>query len=181
LSSLREPTRGTGRREQGSSRGGSLVEFALVVSLIFVPMLAGLASVGMSMVMAMQAANLNATAGQMFSTGIDFTQASNQTMLQTTVAGGLNTISSAGGVVILSEIDGTGTGATCSTPILISLGTGAPVGKTSQCANVVAAMTPSLGAGQSIYLAETYYNNPLFTWVFAPAGTGTGIYVKAVF
>lgn len=170
------------RRER---RGSALVEFALVGTFIFLPMLAGLATVGMSMTMAMQAANLNASAGQMFSYGVDFTQPANISIVQT-MAGSLQTSTSGGGVVILSEIDDTSNGYVCSNQVTIQI---SPVGNggTSQyCSGGAAtgafmALMP-MAVGQTAYVAETYYTPPQsFNWAFAPTGTGTGIYVKAIF
>ena len=40
---------------------------------------------------------------------------------------------------------------------------------------------PGMAPGQVAYLAESYFNNSQFAWVFAPTGTGTGIYVKALY
>ncbi len=161
-----------------------MLEFVLAGTFIFLPMLAGLATVGMSMVQANQVANLNSTAGQMFSSGTDFTQAGNVGILQK-IAGTLQTSGSGGGVVFLSEIDYSSSGGyVCSNQITIQIGTGGT--GTSQyvpggLVGSFAALMPGMTNGQTAYLAETYYNNPQFTWAFAPSGTGTGIYVKAVF
>ena len=169
---VKDPQRRDKRR-----RGSAILEFVLAGTFIFLPMLAGLATVGMSMMSANQVASLNTSAGQMFSTGVDFTDADNVNILQK-IAGTLNTNSSGGGVVILTEIDDTGSGPVCATPITIQIGAGGT--GTSGCAAVTALMSGMLN-GQIAYLAETYYNNPQFSWAFAPAGTGSGIYVKAVF
>jgi hypothetical protein len=40
---------------------------------------------------------------------------------------------------------------------------------------------PMTVVGQIAYVAESYYNNPQLAWAFAPAGTNTGIYQKAIF
>jgi len=169
------------RRER---RGSALVEFALVGTFIFVPLLAGLATVGMSMTAAMQAANLNASAGQMFSYGVDFTQPANQSIVKA-MAGSLQTNASGGGVVILSRIDDTSNGYVCSTQITIQISTGGNGGTSQYCSGGAAtgaftALMPMV-LGQTAYVAETYYSNPQFAWAFAPTGTGTGIYTKAIF
>ncbi len=39
---------------------------------------------------------------------------------------------------------------------------------------------PGMAVGQVAYVAEAYYNNPQFTWAFAPTGTPTGIYVEGL-
>lgn len=169
------------RRATKTRRGSAIVEFTLVGSFIFLPMLAGLATVGMNMVTAMQVAGLNASAGQMLASGVDFSLPANQTLLQT-LAGSLNTSSSGSGVVIVSEIDQTSAGPVCSSQILIPLngGTNAskyvPAGTVTDFTNLI-----TLVPGQSAFLAETYYNNPQLNWSLAPTGTGTGIYVKNIF
>jgi Flp pilus assembly protein TadG len=169
------------RRER---RGSALVEFALVGTFIFLPLLAGLATVGMSMTTAMQAANLNASAGQMFSYGVDFTQGANVNILQT-MAGSLQTSTSGGGVVILSKIDDTtSNGYVCSNQITITIGTGGNGGTSQYCSGGAATPPFTMVPGQTAYVAETYYTPPQsFNWAFAPAGTGKkpAIYEKAIF
>jgi hypothetical protein len=175
-----------GQRPNQHKRGSALIEFALVGTFIFLPLLAGLASVGMNMVTAMQAANLNSSAGQMFSAGWDFTQPVNQSMLQA-MAGTLQTSTSGGGVIILSEVQyTTNAGYACTGQTTITIGNGGPAGPSKYepgCADngSFATLMPMSVNGQTAYLAETFYNNPAFAWVFAPAGTSTGIYEVAVF
>jgi len=176
---MRDPDIQDTRRRDKKRRGSATVEFVLAGTFIFVPMLAGLATVGMSMVQANQVASLNTTAGQMFSSGADFSPQGNSVGILQKMAGTLYTSSSAGGVVILTEIDGTNGGPVCSTSITIQLGTGG-TGGASQCSAFIALMS-GMVSGQIAYLAETYYNNPQLAWAFAPANTGSGIYVKAVF
>ena len=168
-------------------RGSALIEFTLVGTFIFLPLLAGLASVGMNMVTAMQAANLNTSVGQMFSAGWDFTQVANQNLLQQMLAGTLQTSTSGGGVIILSQVQYTQkSGYVCLGQTTITLGNGGLGGISKYEPGGVdngsfAALMPMSVDGQIAYLAETYYNNPAFTWAFAPNGTGTGIYEVAVF
>ncbi len=168
----------------GRKRGSALVEFALAGSFIFLPMLAGLTSVGVSMVNAMQVASVNASAGQMLSTGVDFTQAANQALVQNLgVASNLDFSSSGKGVVILSEIDGTSSGNVCSQQFIIgnsAQGTSKYVSGGVGSASGFTLMG-TLSTGQIVYLAETYYDNSQNAWAFAPPGTPTTIYVKAVF
>jgi hypothetical protein len=174
------------RRREQRRRGSAVLEFTLAGTFIFLPMLAGLATVGMSMVTAVQVSGLNASAGQMFASGVDFTLPANQSILQT-VAGSLNTSTSGGGIVILSEIAyTTDNGYVCSTQISVSIGNSSQGQGTSQYApgqvvsSAFTALMP-MANGQVAYVAETYYNNPQYAWAFAPAGTGTGIYAKAMF
>ena len=174
-----EPRRGVDRRRRGSA----MIEFCLAGTFIFLPILAGLATVGMSMVAATQAGSLNQTAGQMFSSGTDFTQAANQAMLWK-IAGNLVTNTSGSGVVIVSEIDYTNNAYSCANQITVPFGSGgsgaslyAPGGQVGSAFTALMPMTN----GQVAYTAETYYNNPQFAWLLAPAGTSSGIYVKAIF
>ena len=173
-------------RPEQRRRGSALVEFTLVGTFIFLPLLAGLASVGMNMVTALQAANLNTSAGQMSSAGWDFTLPMNQSMLQA-MAGTLQTSASGGGVVILSEVQYTKkTGYVCLGQTTVPIGNGGSGGISKYEPGGVdngsfAALMPMSVDGQIAYLAETYYNNPAFTWAFAPNGTNTGIYEVAVF
>jgi hypothetical protein len=99
----------------------------------------------------------------------------------------LSTSTSGNGNVILSEIAYTTTnGYVCSNQIAVNFGMGSNPQGTSKYApgqvvsSAFTAMMPMTN-GQVAYVAETYYNNPQYVWAFAPAGTGTGIYVKAIF
>ena len=165
-----------------------MIEFALVGTFIFLPMLGGLASVGIQMATGIQVANLNASAGQMFSSGIDFTQAANVTLLQNIATGSnLNFSSSGLGVVFLSELEGTSNGISCIAQFTI----GNPSQGSATYASLVAPtgvggavnspFTTAMSNGQIAYVAETYYNVSQYAWAFAPTGTGNQIYVKAVF
>jgi len=182
------------RQTDQRRRGSALIEFTLVGSFVFLPMLAGLATVGMSMVMGMQVASLNANAGQMFASGVDFTQATNVALLLQTagsLAAGPNGITASGGngVIILSEIagsDGTSAGEVCPLQIIIgnqSLFTSnyVPGGQGGTVSSAFTSMMPNLALGQVSYLAEAYFNNSQYAWAFAPGGTGMGIYVKAIY
>jgi len=186
---------------QGSVRrkrsGSALVEFALVGTFLFIPILAGLVTVGISLVVSQQVGNLNSNAGQMFAGGIDFSQAANQALLGT-LSGNLNLTTSGYGVVILSEIDGDGTTNTCSRQIVVGSGTGTSQFCTAPHSPATAAFSalnlglmtdssgnpssvPTLQVGQRSFIAETFYYNPLYTWALAPHGTHSGIYNFAVF
>lgn len=167
-----------------------MLEFALAGAFIFVPMLGGLATVGISMSTAMQVATLNSGAAQMLATGVDFTQSANITLVQNlAIAGNLNnaTTGQPGGVVVLSVITGVLSGSsvvpTCTSQYTISLGIGATFTSTYCSGSGVPATTafssllPGMAAGQTAYLSETYYNNSQFAWM----GANPGIYAKALF
>jgi hypothetical protein len=180
-------------------RGSSTLEFALAGSFIFLPLLAGTATVGMAMLRSLQVIALNHDAGHMFATGVDFSQTVNRNLLLK-VAGNLN-ISSAGGtgVIIFSEIDGTGNNqAVCARRIVVgnaALRSSSYVNPSSSLVdaggNVTnlndpsASVSPAFLAimpmvqGQVAYLVETYFSTADYDW--PGLLTGTGIYTKVVF
>jgi hypothetical protein len=167
-----------------------MIEFALVGTFIFLPLLGGLATVGISMFTGLKVANLNAGAGQMFSSGVDFTQAANLTLLQN-IATGSNLNFSSGtsglGVIFLSELQGTSNGISCISQFTIgnpsqgSATYGSLIAPTGAGGAVNSPFSTAMSSGQIAYVAETYYNISQYAWAFAPIGTGNQIYVKAVF
>jgi hypothetical protein len=180
-------------------RGSSTLEFALAGSFIFLPLLAGTATVGVAMLRSMEVAGLNRDAGHMFATGVDFSQSVNRNLLLK-VAGNLNITDTGGkGVVILSEIDGTGNNqAVCSLRLVIgnaalrqssyvnpSSGVLDSAGNVTNLNDASASVAPAFLAmmpmtqGQVAYVVETYFSTSDYDW---PGFlTGTGIYMKAVF
>jgi hypothetical protein len=176
------------QRRPGRRSGSAMIEFALVGSFIFIPMLAGLGTVGLQMVTGIRVANLNAGAGQMFSSGVDFSQAANFTMLQNIGTGSnLNFSSSGLGVIILSEIQNTSNGIQCVSQFIVGNPNQGSATYTSQFAPAGAGQaatdpfSSAMASGQIAYVAETYYNISQYAWALAPTGTGNKIYVKAVF
>jgi hypothetical protein len=170
-------------------RGSAIIEFALVGSFIFLPILAGLATVGMSLVGAMQVASLNSNAGQMFSGGVDFTHPPNPNIdILLAIAGTLNN-SSGSGKVILSEIDattaadGTSIVLTCTNQVTVPFGASGGQGTSGYAPGGVLnypafnGLLPGMVSGQVAYLAETFYTNSNYTW----AGTNNGLYSMAIF
>lgn len=188
-----------GAASRNRKSGSALVEFALVGTFLFIPILAGLVSVGISLVVSQQVANLTSNAGQMFAAGVDFTQAANQALLER-LSGNLLTGSSYG-VVILSEIDGNATTPNlCSGQVVVPQGSTA--GTSQYCSAVGSSASGAFSAlnlglstdssgnsvssgtlqvGQRSFIAETFYNNPMYAWALAPTGTGSGIYNFAAF
>jgi hypothetical protein len=180
---------------EGKKRGSTLIEFVLAGSFIFMPLLVGTVSIGMSMIRSIQVTALNRDVGHLFAGGVDFSQAANQNLL-VNIAGDLS-ISSAGGngVVILSEIDGTGANqAVISRRLVIGNASlrassyGTP-DMTDASGNVTATdssasavnFTPSvipMVQGQVAYVAETYFSTSDYNF----AGMmPNGIYVWTVF
>lgn len=180
-------------------RGSTLLEFVLAGSFVFLPLLIGCSTVGMALLKSIRVVELTRSAGHMFSEGIDFSQAANRNILLQ-VASGLGITDSGGqGVIILSEIDGTGTNtAVCSRRIVIgnaglrassyaspSSGildsSGAVTNLNDPSANADA-FTPAvmpMSRGDVAYVAETYLSTSAYDWTGVL--TGTGIYMKAVF
>jgi len=181
-----------------SQRGSTLLEFALAGSFIFVPILLGLSTVGMSLLISERVVALNRNATHMFATGLDFSVAANVNLLIKS-AGTLNISASGGqGVVILSEIQGTSNNAAvCVRQFVI----GNPALRSSSYVNPKAAVLDSggnvtnlsdpsanaasflalmpLANGQTAYLGETYFSTAQFD--LAGLLKGTGIYRKVVF
>jgi hypothetical protein len=185
-------------RNRGRS-GSTLLEFALAGTFVFLPLLVGCATVGMAMLKSIQVVEVNRAAGHMFSQGVDFSQAGNKNILLQ-IASGLGITAGGGqGVIILSEIDGTGANAAvCSRRIVVgnpalhasnyvnpssSLldSSGAVTNLNDPSANA-ASFTPSvmpMSSGSVAYLAETYLSTSQYDWTGIL--TGTGIYTKSVF
>ena len=92
------------RSKRGSrERGGSLLEFVLCFALFWTPLFFGMWNVGFSLIRAIQVTEVCRDAAHMLAFGIDFSQASNQTMLQY-IAQGLNLTPTGSSVVILSVV-----------------------------------------------------------------------------
>jgi hypothetical protein len=175
-------------------RGGTLIEFVLAGSFIFVPLLVGTMAVGMAMIRSIQVTALNRDAGHMFSLGLDFSQAANQNLL-VKIAGDLNITPTGGdGVVILSEIVGTGTNqaviaqrlvvgnsslraSNYGTPDMIDSGGNVTPDASATATNFTPAVM-SMVAGQVAYVAETYFST---SDVSLGGLLPNGIYVWAVF
>jgi hypothetical protein len=185
-------------RTQGR-RGSTLLEFVLAGSFVFLPLLAGCSTVGMSMLRSIQVVELNRDAGHMFSEGVDFSQAGNRNILLK-IASGLGITDGGGqGVIILSEIDGTGSNAAvCSRRIVIgnaalrasfyvnpssavvdSSGAVTNLNDPSANANSFTSSVMPMNAGDVAYVAETYLSTSAYDWTGVLSGTG--IYTKSVF
>ena len=181
-----------------SRQGSTLVEFALAGSFIFLPMLIGTATVGMSILQSIAVTALNRDAGHMFAQGVDFTQTKNRNLL-IKVAGDLNITDSGGnGVIIFSEIHGTGTNlAVCwrrvvlgnaalrassfaspKSSLLDSDGNVKNTADPSANANSFTAVMP-MNAGDIAYVTETYFSTAKYDWTGLL--TGTGIYTRSIF
>ncbi len=175
-------------------RGSTLIEFVLAGSFIFMPLLVGTVSIGMSMIRSIQVTALNRDVGHLFASGVDFSQAANQNLL-VKIAGDLNITPAGGdGVVILSEIVATGANqaviaqrlvvgnaslraSSYGTPDMIDAGGNVTPDASATATNFTPAVMPMV-QGQVAYVAETYFS----TSDVSLAGLlPHGIYVWAVF
>ncbi|MGH9582550.1 MAG: TadE family protein [Bryobacteraceae bacterium] len=87
-----------------TERGSAVIEFVMI-ALFCVPLLLGTIVLGLDLIREMQVTQVARDAGRMYSTGIDFTQTSNQNLL-VSLSHGLNLSASGGGdgVVIFSTL-----------------------------------------------------------------------------
>jgi hypothetical protein len=81
-----------------------MLEFALVVGLILVPMLFGVVIIGLNLGRAVQVAQVARDAGSMYVRGIDFSQSGNQDVLVRLGQGLALAKTGGNGVVILSKV-----------------------------------------------------------------------------
>lgn len=98
---MRKPV--SSRRSRSGERGSSLIEFVLCFALFWVPFFFGMWNVGISLIRTIQVTEVCRDAAHMLAFGIDFSDVSNQAMLQT-IAQGLNLTSTGQSVVILSMV-----------------------------------------------------------------------------
>jgi TadE-like protein len=88
---------------RANERGTALVEFALVATLL-VPLILGLAVIGLNLMRAIQVTEVCRDTGHMYSYGVDFSQSANQNLV-VGLAAGLNMTANGGnGVIILSTV-----------------------------------------------------------------------------
>jgi hypothetical protein len=108
------------RSSRGNPRGNALVETALVVSLVFIPMALGVATVGLNGIRAIQANQINRDAGHMFARGVDFSGSTNGLVDRAIIfqmAPSLRITSSSGtAVLILSSVEYLNSATTCPSP-----------------------------------------------------------------
>jgi hypothetical protein len=176
-------------------RGSSILEFALVSTFLLVPLVLVMATVGLSILESIHVVELNRDAGHMFARGVDFSQSANVNLLLE-LADGLNITSNSGdGVIILSEIDGTGNGqAVCSrqlvigNPALHASDFATPTKFTDASEGLVDITDPSANAnaflnvlsmnsGDRAYVAETYFQESGLQNLV----NNSGIYARSIF
>ena len=177
-------------------RGAAAVEFALVVVFFLLPLTLGTAAFGMNLVRNIQVTQFNRDACQMFSRGVDFSDAQNRSMLLQ-LAGNLKITNTGGnGEIILSTIQCLSPGqAVCTRRLVIgnaglrSSSFSSPklvdaVGNVNYASDPAASANSFLSvlpmnAGDVAYLAEAYFISPDFD--MQGFRTNTGVYVKAIF
>jgi TadE-like protein len=95
-----------GNHRKNKERGSAIIEFALCVGLLWLPLFLGTLQIGFSLIRAIQVSQVCRDAGHMFAFGTDFSQTSNKYLLAS-FAPGLNvdpTGAGGKGVVILSTV-----------------------------------------------------------------------------
>jgi hypothetical protein len=111
MSSQRRPGR-------GNPRGNVLVEAALVISLVFIPLALGVSVIGLNCIRAMQANQINRDTGHMFARGVDFSGTTNGLVNRGIIfqmAPALKTTSGTA-VLILSSVEYLNSTSTCPSP-----------------------------------------------------------------
>jgi hypothetical protein len=90
-------------RAGGRQNGGAIIEFALS-SIIWIPLMLGLISVGLNLVLTTQLIQLNRNVGHIYAYGVDLSPGSSNQQLATQLANGLDFSSGGSGVFIFSTI-----------------------------------------------------------------------------
>jgi hypothetical protein len=98
-----------------TEKGVEILEFALVVAFILVPLLLGVVVIGINLGRAVQVAQVARDGGSMYVRGIDFSQSGNQAVLARLGQGLGLTTTGGPGVVILSKVTHIPTGG-CTNP-----------------------------------------------------------------
>lgn len=157
-----------------------MLEFALAGSFIFLPLLAGVSTIGFQIVLAQQVASLTHTAGRIMATG----------NIPTTVqlsGSGLDLSSGGNGEVIVSTIQNVdGSTVSCTQQTILG-NSSLPAGKIAPGGVVDSTFATKMQSaalanqGQVIYVAEVYYQTPTLIWSGLLPGTGGPIYNRAIF
>jgi len=184
------------RSRRQNTNGAFLLEFALASVFVFIPLILGTMTVGVTLARTIHVYHLNRDMGHMFARGVDFSQAQNRA-LAVRMSNGLNITDSGGnGVVILSMIQCIGAGqAVCARRLVIgnaalrsssfasptqidangNVNFAADPGAQANSFLSVMAMSP----GETAYLSESYFSSSDYDWTGFLTGNGT--YTRAVF
>jgi hypothetical protein len=106
-----------------SERGNAYIEFVLVASFFFVPLILGMITLGIAIVRNFQVNQLTRDVGHMMAKGVDFSQQANQNLITNDLASGLNLTANSGnvtggssgqGVLVLSVYESLTSSCNCS-------------------------------------------------------------------
>lgn len=101
-------------RLNSDERGNAYIEFVLVASFFFVPVILGMITLGIAIVRNFQVNQLTRDVGHMMAKGVDFSQQANQNLVTNDLANGLNLTANSGnttggtsgqGVLVLSVFE----------------------------------------------------------------------------
>ena len=114
-------------KRDSKQRGVTSIEFVLVATFFYVPMIVGTLTTGFSLVRAMQAAEITRDVGHMFGKGVDFSIQSNQNIV----------VNQIGAPLGLSGNGGNVTGGTSGSGVIVlSLVTEIGTAQCTSCANL---------------------------------------------
>jgi Flp pilus assembly protein TadG len=110
-------------RRNRHEKGNSYIEFVLVASFFFVPVILGMVTVAIAVVRNFQVNQLTRDVGHMMARGVDFSQQGNQDLVANNLANGLSLQSNSGnatgsatgnGVLVLSTFESLPTSCGCT-------------------------------------------------------------------
>jgi Flp pilus assembly protein TadG len=110
------------RNRNHNEKGNSYIEFVLVASFLFLPLILGMVTVAIAVVRNFQVNQLTRDAGHMLAKGVDFSQQSNQNLVANDLANGLSLQANSGnatgsatgdGVLVLSTFESLPTACGC--------------------------------------------------------------------
>ena len=111
------------KRNERNEKGNAYIEFVLVASFFYVPLLLGLITLGIAVVRNFQVNQLTRDVGHMMAKGIDFSTASNQNLVVNNLANGLSLQANNGnvtggtsgnGVLVLSPFESLDSSCNCT-------------------------------------------------------------------
>ncbi|MGA2135622.1 MAG: hypothetical protein ABSH50_25300 [Bryobacteraceae bacterium] len=110
-------------RKNRKEKGNAYIEFVLVASFFFVPLVMGMITLGIAVVRNFQVNQLTRDVGHMMAKGVDFSQQSNQNLVANDLANGLSLTANSGnvtgsstgnGVLVLSVFESVPTSCGCT-------------------------------------------------------------------
>ncbi|MGO4885912.1 MAG: hypothetical protein ACLP59_34585 [Bryobacteraceae bacterium] len=138
---------------QTRRRGSTVIEFCLSC-VLWTTILMGLSTVGLNLIRALQVEQIGRDAGRLYSAGLDFTQAGNQSLLMLLAAGQNITATGGNGVFIFSTVE------YIDTP---QCAAGGLAGNSTSCPNL----------GQNVFIQRVVVGNAgLFSSPFGTPNSG---------